>query len=105
MNILELTSQLTSHILSAGRQVPMAWQVQDAKARFSEFLNQSLKNGPQIVTRRGVETAVLVSIEEWRRLQQSPKPDWKTVLFEGPRFEIPLPKRGRFQSRKPVQFD
>ncbi len=83
----------------------MAWQVQDAKARFSEFLNRSIKYGPQVVTRRGVETAVLVSIEEWRRLQQIGKPDWKEVLLGGPRFEIPLPDRGRLRLRKPVQFD
>ena len=36
------------------------WQVQDAKARFSEFLEASRKDGPQIVTRRGIEAAVLV---------------------------------------------
>ena len=34
----------------------MAWQLQDAKARFSEFLNAAIKKGPQVVTRRGVET-------------------------------------------------
>jgi antitoxin Phd len=33
----------------------MAWQLQDAKARFSEFLDASLRDGPQVVTRRGVE--------------------------------------------------
>ena len=33
------------------------WQVQTAKARFSEFLERSLDEGPQIVTRRGVEAA------------------------------------------------
>ena len=42
------------------------WQVQDAKARFSEFLETSVAEGPQIVTKRGVETAVLVPIEQWR---------------------------------------
>ena len=45
------------------------WQVQNAKARFSEFLEASLTEGPQIVTRRGVETAVLLSIDQcvdWR---------------------------------------
>ena len=40
------------------------WPVQDAKAKFSEFLRASLANGPQIVTNRGVETAVLIPIEE-----------------------------------------
>ena len=35
-----------------------SWQVQDAKARFSELLDTALKQGPQVVTRRGVEAAV-----------------------------------------------
>lgn len=39
------------------------------KSRFSELLDASIESGPQIVTRRGVETAVLVSIDEWKRLQ------------------------------------
>jgi antitoxin Phd len=42
----------------------VAWQVQDAKARFSELLDETLEKGPQVVTKRGVETAVLVSIKE-----------------------------------------
>jgi prevent-host-death family protein len=46
----------------------MAWQVYDAKARFSEFLEATLKEGPQVLTRRGVETAVLVPIDEWKHL-------------------------------------
>jgi prevent-host-death family protein len=46
----------------------MVWQVYDAKARFSEFLETTLKEGPQTITRRGVETAVLVPIDEWKRL-------------------------------------
>ncbi len=40
------------------------WPVQDAKARFSEFLETCLIDGPQMVTRRGSEAAVLVSAEE-----------------------------------------
>src|SRR5205814_1831201 len=36
-----------------------SWQVQDAKARFSELLDATLKKGPQIVTRRGVEMVAL----------------------------------------------
>ena len=45
------------------------WPVQDAKARFSELLDACVRDGPQVVTRRGSETAVLVPIDEWRRLQ------------------------------------
>src|SRR6218665_2762894 len=36
-----------------------SWPVQDAKARFSEFLDACLADGPQIVTKRGTEAAVL----------------------------------------------
>ena len=45
------------------------WQVQEAKARFSEFLEASLKEGPQVVTKRGAEAAVLIPVTEWRRLR------------------------------------
>lgn len=44
-----------------------AWPVQDAKARFSELLEACIADGPQLVTRRGTETAVLVPVAEWRR--------------------------------------
>ena len=70
-----------------------SWQLQEAKSRFSEFLNAALKKGPQIVTRRGVEEAVLVPIEEWRRMQQSSRPNIKELLLgPGPRFDIVIPK-------------
>lgn len=43
------------------------WPVQDAKSRFSELVDIAIAEGPQIVTRRGLETAVLLPIEQWRR--------------------------------------
>ncbi len=45
------------------------WPVQDAKARFSEFLEACIAKGPQMVTKRGAEAAVLVPVDVWRRLQ------------------------------------
>jgi prevent-host-death family protein len=83
----------------------MNWQLQEAKARFSEFLNAALKEGPQVVTRRGVEAAVLVPIEEWRRLQRESRPDIKELLLgPGPRFEDIVPRRGGWKRRPPVDF-
>jgi antitoxin Phd len=82
-----------------------AWQLQDAKARFSEFLDAALKKGPQVVTRRGVETAVLVPIDEWRRLQRETRPDIKQLLLgPGPRFQNIVPKRGAWKHRAPIDF-
>ena len=79
------------------------WQVQDAKARFSEFLEASLKDGPQVVTKRGVEAAVLVPVDEWRRLQSAARPTLKELLLgEAPRAEIPLPRRGGLKRRAPA---
>lgn len=76
------------------------WQVQEAKARFSEFLSASLTDGPQVVTRRGVETAVLVPIAEWRRLRESATPRLKDVLLmPGARTEELAPPRGWERAR------
>jgi antitoxin Phd len=82
-----------------------AWPVQDAKARFSELLDTTLKKGPQVVTRRGVEAAVLVPIEEWHRLQKSSRPSLKGLLLGlGPRFEKLVPDRGGQRRRRRVDF-
>jgi antitoxin Phd len=67
---------MTSQTIDQG-----SWAVQDAKARFSEFLDTCLSNGPQIVTRRGTETAVLLPIEEWHRLQKAARPNLKELLL------------------------
>ena len=71
------------------------WPVQDAKARFSEFLDTALAEGPQIVTKRNVETAVLIPIEQWRRLERMTRPDLKELLLamEGRTEELTPPRR------------
>lgn len=78
------------------------WPVQDAKARFSEFLDACISEGPQIVSRRGTETAVLVPIEQWRRLQAAARPSLKELLLaDSPRTGMPVPARGRARRREP----
>ena len=44
------------------------WQLQDAKSKFSELVEQALANGVQIVTRRGQKTVVVLPFEEYQRL-------------------------------------
>ena len=78
------------------------WPVQDAKARFSEFLEKCLTEGPQMVTKRGAEAAVLVPADEWRRLQASTRRSLKELLLcDDARAEIPVPARGRSRRRSP----
>lgn len=80
-----------------------SWPVQDAKARFSEFLETCLTDGPQMVTKRGSETAVLVSAEEWRRLQAAARPSLKELLMSNQaRTEALVPARGRARRRTPT---
>ena len=82
-----------------------SWQVQDAKARFSEFLDATIKKGPQVVTRRGIETAVLVPIEEWNRLQKAARPGLKALLLApGRRFENLIPASRNLRRRAPLEF-
>ena len=82
-----------------------SWQVQDAKARFSEFLDATIKKGPQVVTRRGIETAVLVPIEEWNRLQKAARPRLKALLLApGGRFENLIPAIRNLRRRAPLEF-
>ncbi len=50
------------------------WPVHDAKARFSEFLDACIAEGPQMVTKRGAEAAVLVPVAQRRRLQAAARP-------------------------------
>ena len=77
------------------------WPVQDAKARFSEFLDTCLATGPQMVTRRGTQAAVLVPVEEWRRLQSAARPSLKQLLMsEESRTGLLVPQRGQARRRK-----
>ena len=47
----------------------MAWQLQEAKQRFSEVVRQALEEGPQVVTRHGQEAVVVLSAEAYRSLE------------------------------------
>ena len=79
-----------------------AWPVQEAKARFSEFLDACLMEGPQMVTGRGAEAAVLVPVAEWRRLQLVARPSLKQLLLsDQARTDLIVPARGQARRRKP----
>jgi prevent-host-death family protein len=83
-----------------------SWSVQDAKARFSEFLDSCLHQGPQLVTKRGADAAVLVPIDDWQKLQRSARPVLKELLLSAsPRGEMQIPARGARKRRAPSPQD
>ena len=78
------------------------WPVQDAKSRFSEFLDACLSEGPQMVTQRGTEAAVLVPVDQWRRLHSAARPSLKQLLLsDEARIELMIPPRGSARRRPP----
>lgn len=81
------------------------WPVQDAKARFSEMLDVCLKDGPQTVSRRGVAEAVLVPIDQWRRLLGDAPTLKQMLLSDDARAELPVPSRKGQRWRQIAAFD
>ena len=78
-----------------------AWPVQDAKARFSEMLETCLREGPQVVTKRGADAAVLVPATDWQRLKRAARPTLKQLLLtDDARAELNVPPRGGRHRRK-----
>lgn len=64
----------------------MAWQVQTAKQRFSELVERAVTEGPQVVTKHGRETVVVLDIDEYRRLT-APRLNFKEFLLTMPRID------------------
>jgi prevent-host-death family protein len=66
------------------------WQLQRAKTRLSEVIEEAHGKGPQIITRHGSEQVVVLSIEDYHALSAH-KLDLKVYLLDRPkvdRFEI-----------------
>ena len=82
------------------------WQLQDAKARFSELVDRAQSHGPQIVTRRGEEAVVVVSAREWNLRKPLDRPSLKELLLsDEARTDELVPKdRPLFKLRPPPDF-
>ena len=73
-----------------------AWQLKEAKSRFNELIELTLKEGPQFVTRHGEEAVVILSAKDYRQLIGK-TPDLMHCLLNAPRgeaLEIERPKDG-----------
>lgn len=65
------------------------WQLQEAKSRFSEVVDEALSSGPQQITRHGEEVVVILSTKEFRRLTR-PKGDIVSFFRESPFASVDL---------------
>ncbi len=78
-----------------------AWQLQDAKNRFSKVVNDALQTGPQTVTRHGEPVVVVVSIQTWRQMTQA-QPRLKDYLRAGGLDDLELDRET--SERDPVEL-
>jgi prevent-host-death family protein len=83
---------------STPRSPSEAWQLQTAKARFSELFRRTLSEGPQRITRQDKETVVMLSAEEFENLRARAEQPRSLVQFFA---ESPLAKAGIDLERKP----
>ncbi|MDF2965191.1 MAG: Phd YefM [Rickettsiaceae bacterium] len=65
------------------------WQFQEAKAKLSEVIKEAVKEGPQEITVRGKATAIILSIDEYNKLN-SPKSSLIDFLQKSPLYGVEL---------------
>jgi antitoxin Phd len=74
-------------------------------SRFSQLLQACDLNGPQLVTRRGVATAVVVPYKAWQQMQSQTQPSLKALLLmDDRRHEMPISQRGQAKRRQIEPF-
>jgi antitoxin Phd len=84
------------HELARTQRRPSTWQLQTAKARFSEVFRRALAEGPQYVTRQGKEAVVILPAEEFERITERRHPPSLVKFFA----ESPLARAGLDLERK-----
>jgi antitoxin Phd len=73
----------------------VAWQLQEAKQRLSRLVQCAIDEGPQVVTRRGEEVVVVLSVDEYRRLTGEKMSLAEFLLADGPDLSLLDVRRSR----------
>ena len=81
--------------------MPATWQLQDAKNRFSEVVDDALHDGPQTVTRRGEPVVVVVAVETWRQMTAE-RPSFKAYLRAAPLDGLELERETEDRKQPPL---
>lgn len=76
----------------------MTWQLQAAKQRLSEVVERARTEGPQVVTKHGKAAVVVVSMDEYQRLQG--RPSLVEFIRKAPSFDLLDLKRARDAGRE-----
>jgi len=65
------------------------WQLQEAKAKFSQVVNEAIQHGPQVITKHGIEKVLLISIDDYNKLNK-PKEKISSFFHYSPLKDIKL---------------
>ena len=65
------------------------WQLQEAKNKFSSLVDKAHHDGPQIVTKHGKESVVIITVEDFQKLSK-PKDDLVSFFKNSPLSTIRL---------------
>ena len=65
------------------------WQLQEAKNKFSSLVEKAHRDGPQIVTRHGKESVVVIAIQDYQKLNR-PKSDLLSFFKSSPLFGLDI---------------
>ena len=76
--------------------MPQTWQLQEAKNKLSQVVDEAQRSGPQLITRRGVKAAVILSFEDYRRLTASRK-KLSEFFRDSPLAEVELDMKRDFE--------
>ncbi len=66
----------------------MTWQLQEAKNKLSEVVETSLTTGPQIISRHGKNTAVIISYDDYQNLTQPKSPKAALMALKDSEFDF-----------------
>jgi prevent-host-death family protein len=69
-----------------------SWQLQEARSRFKDLLDEVVAGEPQRITRRGRDAVVVISEKDWKSLVGA-VPSWGTLLTSLPVTARELPRR------------
>ncbi|WP_415879749.1 type II toxin-antitoxin system prevent-host-death family antitoxin [Methylomonas sp. TEB] len=105
MSLNPLTTILVSQLVRSG-DLCNPGPYKTPKRASANYWMLAQHDGPQMVTKRGKQTAVLVPVEIWNRLQANAQPSLKQLLLsDEARAELTLPARGHARRRPVAEAD
>ena len=66
-----------------------SWQLQEAKNKLSQVVDDAVNEGPQVITKHGVEVAIVISVAEYKKMIAS-RGKLSTFFQESPLVDVEL---------------